>query len=213
VYAPALPGFGGTADLLPESMTFAGYAEWLDRWLAALPVDQPVALVGHSFGGGVAIATAHDHPRRVSSLVLVDAIGHPTGRRLWEYAVRIPIDLMPMASPPRMLPSVLEDALPNLVRNPMALWRVARLVRSCDLTPELTELRRRRLPVAAIWGAGDRVVPRATFDGLCASLGSPGSVVAGNHCWPIADPDAFAEAAATALQAGERAARRLRRPA
>ncbi|TMM16241.1 MAG: alpha/beta hydrolase [Actinobacteria bacterium] len=90
VYAPALPGFGGTADLPPESVSFAGYAEWLHDWLAALSVDQPVSLVGHSFGGGVAIELAHDHPERVSSLVLVDAVGHPTGRRMWEWGVPRP---------------------------------------------------------------------------------------------------------------------------
>jgi pimeloyl-ACP methyl ester carboxylesterase len=88
----------------------------------------------------------------------------------------------------------------------MALWRAARLVRGCDLTPELTELRRRRLPVAAIWGAGDRVVPRASFDGMCASLGSQGAVVEGSHSWPLADPDAFAEAVATAFESAELAA-------
>ena len=213
VYAPALPGFGGTADLPPESVSFAGYAEWLHDWLAALSVDQPVSLVGHSFGGGVAIELAHDHPERVSSLVLVDAVGHPTGRRMWEWGVRVPIDLLPMTWPPRVLPAILEDALPNVVRNPLALWRVARLVRSCDLSSELAAIRRRRLPVTAIWGEGDRVVSRASFEGLCASLGSPGEVVAGNHCWPLADPDAFAETVAAAFEATERAAGRLRRPA
>jgi pimeloyl-ACP methyl ester carboxylesterase len=213
VYAPALPGFGGTADLPRESVSFAGYAEWLDHWLAALSVDEPVSLVGHSLGGGVAVKLAYDHPERVSSLVLVDAIGYPTGRRMWELGVRAPIELLPLSWPPRILPSILEDALPNLVRNPMALWRAARLVRGCDLTPELLELGRRRLPVAALWGSGDRVVPRASFDGMCASLGSTGAVVEGSHSWPLADPDAFAAAVATAFEAAERAAGRLRRPA
>jgi hypothetical protein len=130
---------------------------------------------------------------------------------MWEWGVRAPIDLLPMTWPPRILPSIFEDALPNLVRNPMALWRVARLARGCDLTSELTELGRRRLPVAAVWGAGDRVVSRASFDGLCASLGSPGAVVEGGHSWPLADPDTFAETVAAAFGEAERAAGRLRR--
>jgi pimeloyl-ACP methyl ester carboxylesterase len=224
VYAPALPGFGGTADLPREAVSFAGYAEWLDAWLTVLAVDEPVSLVGHSFGGGVAIKLAHDHPERVSSLVLVDAIGHPSWRvlgdrartlserPLWEWGLRVPLDLLPRLSP-RHVRSILEDALPNVVRNPLALWRVALLVRACDLTPELTELGRRGLPATAIWGAGDRVVPRASFDGLCAALGSRGAIVEGSHSWPLTDPDAFAETVAAAFEVSERAAGRLRRPA
>ena len=224
VFAPALPGFGGTADLPAEDGSFAGYAEWLDAWLAALGVDEPVSLVGHSFGGGVAIKLAHDHPDRVSSLVLVDAIGHPTWRvvgdrartlserPLWEWGLRVPLDVLPTLSS-RQLRSILEDALPNAVRNPQALWRVARLVRGCDLTAELTELGRRGLPATAIWGAGDRVVPRASFDGLCAALGSRGAIVEGNHSWPLTHPDAFAETIAAAFEVAERAAGRLGRPA
>jgi pimeloyl-ACP methyl ester carboxylesterase len=224
VYAPALPGFGGTADLPGDAVSFAGYAEWLNAWLAAVGVDEPVSLVGHSFGGGVAIKLAHDHPDRVSSLVLVDAIGHPgwrvlgdrartlSERPLWEWGLRVPLDVLPRLSP-RQVRSILEDALPNVVRNPLALWRVVRLVRGCDLTAELTELGRRGLPATAIWGAGDRIVPRASFDGLCAALGSQGAVVEGNHSWPLTDPDAFAETVGAAFLGAERAAGRLRRPA
>src|SRR5436305_6852253 len=55
VFAPALPGFGGTADLPPKQMSFAGYAHWAAEFLESVRVDEPVFLVGHSFGGGVAI--------------------------------------------------------------------------------------------------------------------------------------------------------------
>jgi pimeloyl-ACP methyl ester carboxylesterase len=199
VYAPALPGFGGTADLPRDSASFAGYAEWLDALLATLGVEQPVSVIGHSFGGGVAIKLAHDFPERVRSIVLIDAIGHPWERPLWDWGLLVPLDVVSVMSSGQ-LRSILEDALPNLVRNPVALWRVAQLARECDLTPELIELRRRGLSATAIWGAGDRLVPRASFDGLCESLGSKGAVVDGNHSWPLADPDAFAEAVVAAFE-------------
>lgn len=199
VYAPALPGFGGTGDLPNGSLSFAGYAEWLDELLATLGVHEPVSLIGHSFGGGVAIKLAHDFPERVRSLVLVDAIGHPWERPLWDWGLLFPFDLVSVMSSGQ-LRLILEDALPNLVRNPAALWRVGQLARGCDLTSELSGLRRRRVPVTAIWGAGDRLVPRASFDGLCQSLGSEGAVVAGSHSWPLTDPDAFAEAVAAAFE-------------
>src|SRR5207248_10400698 len=74
-YAPALPGFGGTADLPKSSMTLAGYAAWVDEFLDAVGVTEPLIVVGHSFGGGVSIQVAHDFPERVRSLVLVNSIG------------------------------------------------------------------------------------------------------------------------------------------
>src|SRR5437763_16507586 len=38
VYAPALPGFGGTPDLPREQLSFEGYAAWVDHFLDALDV-------------------------------------------------------------------------------------------------------------------------------------------------------------------------------
>lgn len=75
VYAPALPGFGGTPALASEKFNFAGYAGWVRSFLDTAGVDGPVALVGHSFGGEVAIRFAHDHPDLVRSLVLVNSVG------------------------------------------------------------------------------------------------------------------------------------------
>jgi pimeloyl-ACP methyl ester carboxylesterase len=75
VLAPALPGFGGTADLPDSSFSFEGYAAWAADFLEAVAIDSPVTLVGHSFGGGVAIQAAHDFPERVGRLVLVNSVG------------------------------------------------------------------------------------------------------------------------------------------
>jgi pimeloyl-ACP methyl ester carboxylesterase len=89
---------------------------------------------------------------------------------------------------------ILADAVPNLVRNPKTFWHTAGLARFVDLTAELEELKARRVPVVVLWGEGDHVVPRASFDALCEALGDPSAItVPGNHSWLIADPDAFAE--------------------
>src|SRR3954451_19017974 len=75
VFAPALPGFGGTAELPASQISFAGYAHWAAEFLESVRVDEPVFLVGHSFGGGVAIKLAHDYPQLVRYLVLVNSVG------------------------------------------------------------------------------------------------------------------------------------------
>ncbi|HEX9991555.1 MAG TPA: alpha/beta hydrolase [Acidimicrobiales bacterium] len=204
VHAPALPGFGGTADLPGRSFSLGGYAEWADRFLDAVGVDEPALVVGHSFGGGVAIKLAAEHPDRVSSLALVNSIGGSAwkeGRRvrsmaerpLWDWGLHFPSDVWPLPQATRILPVMLEEALPNLVRNPMAIWRVAQLARRADLTRDLEALKERGLPVAVIWGRRDGVITKASFEALCRALGCEGEVVEGSHSWLLADPDTFGE--------------------
>lgn len=212
VYAPALPGFGGTPDLDAESFSFAGYAAWVSGFLQALHVDEPVFVVGHSFGGGVAIKLAHDHPDDVRFLVLVNSVGGSAWtssgsvvrsmaeRPLWDWGLHFPRDLLDIGQATRILPVILEDALPNLVRNPRALLKVANLARTADLTSELEALKKRKVPVVVLWGDHDTIVPRASFDALCAAIGSEGEVVDGTHSWLLADPDAFGEVMTNVLE-------------
>src|SRR5207237_1446882 len=157
------------------------------------------------FGGGVSIKLAHDYPSRVRYLVLINSVGGSAWsssgsvvrsmaeRPLWDWGLHFPGDILPLRQLTRVLPVVLEDALPNVFRNPVAMWRVANLARKADLTAELEELKRRKLPVVVLWGDGDKIIPRASFDALCSAIGSPGEVVSGNHSWLLADPDAFGE--------------------
>src|SRR2546423_1845650 len=98
-------------------------------------------------------------------------------------------------------------ARPPLVRNPVAMWKAANLARTADLTRELEELKRRKLPVVVLWGEGDKIIPRASFDALCTAIGSPGEVVSGNHSWLLADPDAFGEAMTNVMEVAKLAQR------
>jgi pimeloyl-ACP methyl ester carboxylesterase len=115
-------------------------------------------------------------------------------RPLWDWGLHLQRDLLPMRQLRRVLPVILADAVPNVVRNPKAFWHTASLARFVDLSAELEELKARRLPVVVLWGDRDRVIPRASFDALCEALGDPSAItVEGSHAWLLADPDAFAE--------------------
>ena len=72
VYAPGLPGFGGTGDLPNNLFSIGGYANWVHDFLDELDIEEQLVVVGHSFGGGVAIRFTHAHTDRVRSLVLVN---------------------------------------------------------------------------------------------------------------------------------------------
>ena len=71
VFTPDLPGYGGsdawpgrrTASLASEADVIAGMIE---AW------EEPVHLVGHSYGGAVALQIALTHPEWVRSLTLIE---------------------------------------------------------------------------------------------------------------------------------------------
>ena len=204
VIAPSMPGFGGSGDLAGEAFSLSGYAKWIADLLDALEIEEPAVLVGHSFGGGVAIKLAHDMPTRVRSLVLVNSIGGSAWRSgrtlrsiserpLWDWGLHFPSDVWPVRQATRVVPVMVEDLLPNLLRNPRAIVRVANLARRADLRAELERLRDRGLPITILWGTRDGIIPRESFEALCVASGVEGTVVEGSHSWLLADPEQFGE--------------------
>jgi len=69
-----MPGFGGTGGLPNGSFSISGYAKWVNDFLGVLGIDEPAVVMGHSFGGGVAVRFAYEHRAKVRSLVLVNAL-------------------------------------------------------------------------------------------------------------------------------------------
>ncbi|MEX1105829.1 MAG: alpha/beta fold hydrolase [Ilumatobacteraceae bacterium] len=204
VIAPSMPGFGGSADLPGDAFSISGYAQWVADLLDALEIDEPAVVVGHSFGGGVAIRLAHDHPGRARSLVLVNSVGGSSWKRgstmrsiaerpLWDWGLHLPADVWPIRQASRVLPVIAEDLLPNLLRHPRAMVKVGNLARRADLRTEVEALRDRGLPITIIWGTRDGIIPRESFEALCVASGVEGTVVEGSHSWLLADPDHFGE--------------------
>lgn len=64
-------GFG-QSDIGPMSLTPRQQVEQLDRVLTLLQTPQDRILMGHSYGGLMAVAHAHLYPDKVRALVLVD---------------------------------------------------------------------------------------------------------------------------------------------
>ncbi len=211
VYAPALPGFGGTHELEPERRTFAGYARWVGHFLDAVGVREVALVAGHSFGGGVATAFVYDQPGRSASLLLANAIGSPTWslfpnevrtmvqRPMWDWGRHIGTDLFHSPHVMRLLPTLLEDFIPNMLQNPLGMFRTGEFIRRADLVREVGTIARRGTPVSVAWSDRDGLVPRSAFDELRRAASVDGIVVEGSHAWLIADPRRFGELAISAL--------------
>lgn len=73
VFTFDLPGFGET-PLTGSAMTLDDYVEYLKIYILENNIFRPV-LVGHSFGGKLAMAFALKYPELASKLVLINASG------------------------------------------------------------------------------------------------------------------------------------------
>jgi pimeloyl-ACP methyl ester carboxylesterase len=204
VVVPSLPGFGGSADLPRHEFSLEGYGRWVWRFAEAVGIDQPVILLGHSFGGGVAIRAAVEAPDRVRLLTLVNSIGGSVWREgpkrsrrladrpLWDWGIHFPFELTRRSALP-VLRVIADDVARNVARNPSAFWRVGGLARRADLRLELEELKARGVPLVVVWGMEDRILPQASCDAIAAVTGTAPEYVRGAHSWLIVDPDQFAE--------------------
>jgi pimeloyl-ACP methyl ester carboxylesterase len=224
VYAPALPGFGGTRELASTQRSFQGYAAWVGRFLDAVGVEHLSLVAGHSFGGGVATAFVHDQPGRASSLLLANAIGSPTWaalpgevrtmvqRPMWDWVRHLGTELLGDRGALRLLPALLADFVPNLVRDPVGMVRIGAFIRRADLVADVRTIVGRGVPVSVVWSDRDGLVPRSAFDELRRAAGVDGVVVEGSHAWLLANPTAFGQLAISALvDSGAHAARVGRR--
>ncbi|MFH1820499.1 MAG: alpha/beta hydrolase [Candidatus Nealsonbacteria bacterium] len=73
VFVPDLPGFG--TNVVPETpWTLDNYVEWVKDFLKKNNL-QKVFLLGHSFGGSVAIKFSIKYPEHIEKLILIDSAG------------------------------------------------------------------------------------------------------------------------------------------
>ena len=163
VLAPDLPGFGDSAAP-PDGHDADVLPGWLERGLQRLIGDQPVDLVGFSFGGLVAGLWAQARPARVARLVLVgspglsDALLPPLNLRRWDALPAGPartavhrhnlLQLM-LAHDDTATPLAVALHAANVERDRL---RRRRLMLTAALVPVLPAL---VCPVHGIWGAQD----------------------------------------------------------
>ncbi len=157
VYCLDLPGFGGS-ELPPKAYAVGDYADMVSVFVDDLKLKN-VILVGHSFGGRVAMKIAARQPKFLQGIVLVDSAGF--------------VDVTKMKQVKRMVAKILRpvfrrDALKDLRRY------IYRMMGSEDYvaTPELREtylkaisedlsydMTRIAVPAGIIWGERDKETP------------------------------------------------------
>ena len=123
-----LPGFGLTGPAPDGNYTMDAYVRFVLAMLDRLGVQHAV-LVGNSFGGSVAWATALAHPSRVARLVLVDSAGYPTNPHSVPIGFRIArLPVLNRIAEVALPRSVIESSVRNVYGDPD------------KVTPELVDL-------------------------------------------------------------------------
>jgi pimeloyl-ACP methyl ester carboxylesterase len=224
VLAPDRPGYG--SNPLP-----AGGAEENARWLIGELDRAGVAravLVGHSYGGGIALLTAAMFPQRVQALVLAASTG-PHCLSWWDHVLAAPvlgpagaIAAFPLAQwVPRALLAVIARRQGRPLRVDehvgLATWAYAGhdhgpvwrsfLVEQRDLVDHESKLTaaadRIRAPTLFLADPDDDVVPVDTARALHAAIASSRLqlVDGGGHCLPRTKPAVLAKAVARVIAA------------
>lgn len=229
------PGFGYSGD---GYLKFDRQIATLDSLLRALHVSRPI-LVGHSYGGTLALAFAEQHPAEVGGLVLVDAAA--AGQQLGSYdklqahlvkALQLPVihqiahatfaQLLTTASvkqgddqafhPHAVDPAHERRLLEiNSTRGNLEAFAGEQLAANGVIDGIDKHLATIDLPAVVIQGADDQLVKPAHGRRLAATLPDARlEIVSGGHMAPYTHPAAVAGAA---LELAQRAAVRPRQPA
>ena len=203
IIAPSMPGFGRSD---PPPLTKLGLGEYARRaaaLLEALDLEKPAFVVGHSFGGGVALRLASDRPDLVRSLTLVNTVGGAPAsgaglvKQSWlKWAIGSlselhPRDLM------RVAPHAARDFIPNAIRRPIRMGLTASVALNSSLADQASGLIDNGLPVLFVWSDRDRLVAPGAFDSVRGELTRHS--VPGRHGWLLADPEFFADVIINAL--------------
>jgi pimeloyl-ACP methyl ester carboxylesterase len=69
---PDLPGYGRSVPAPDTDYTLTGQSRWVNDFLDAMQLSEPVNLVGHDVGGFYACSFAVEHEQRVRRLALMD---------------------------------------------------------------------------------------------------------------------------------------------
>jgi pimeloyl-ACP methyl ester carboxylesterase len=163
VFAPDFPGFG-TAPPPDKPWHVVDYAEFLKDYLAAERIHEPF-LIGHSFGGRVALKFAHLYPEDVHAIVLTGTPGFspvPT-KKLIVFMVLSKVGGMLFALPVLNLVADRARRFLYYIAGAREFLRAEGVMRQTFkniVRDELTNvMSRASVPCLLVWGEFDTIVP------------------------------------------------------
>lgn len=177
----------GFSDRPKGSQTKAFFTTQLEDLLVHLELEAPFHMIGYSMGGAIAAGFATTHPARVRRLVLLAPAGmHLSTSPLlhfirdrgligaWAMLAAYPLQMRRALEIESALPEVTADFTEKQLSQldyqgfvPAVLSSLRGILRS-PMEGEHLALRRNNLPILALWGAEDTVIPASAMGQLAA---------------------------------------------
>jgi len=194
VYAPDLPGFG-SEPLVNNAMTLDDYVAFVYRYIQQNKLAAPI-LIGHSFGGRIAIKYVFRHPDAVSKIVLtgVPVIRHQSLRKKIAYVIAVVGGRVL-----KTLPVKMQDIFRKILYKSIGEWdyyksgslrQVFKNIVSEDLVSCAKNL---KIPVLLVWGENDHITPSSDVEKIKKLIPQAQSIIVSNtdHKLPYLEPKEF----------------------
>jgi len=160
IYSPDMPGFG-RSEMPSENYTLDDYADLILAFIKKMKMRE-IIVIGHSFGGRVAIKLISKNPRLFTKLVLANSAGLRNDRAFF---LRSKIFLAKVFKPLFRFAFVRMTRIriykmigsEDYITVPDEMKKVFVNVVNEDLTPVLTQLG--KIPTLIIWGEDDKETP------------------------------------------------------
>jgi len=163
IICPDFPGFG-KSKTPNEAWSVADYARWLNRFIESQKLDN-FFILGHSFGGRVAIKFVVMFPEKIKGLILCDSAGIKHKPDLKTKIIFELSRIGNMVFTPRLL-TRFKDTARNIfyiflrrkdyVKANGIMKEIIKKVLEEDLLPYLAKIKTKTL---IVWGAKDKMVP------------------------------------------------------
>ena len=165
VYVPDLPGFG-SSQAMEHGYYMEEMVDFIDSFTSALGL-QSFYMMGHSFGGGVAIHYTLKYPQKIRKLVLVSSLCLGKEIAWWVRLFSSPVFLHSIGKAAVALFSLIKKAAkifgPWEIVEPVS--KTTLHIGSCisSLTEQtinlISQLSQIMVPTLVMWGARDPIVP------------------------------------------------------
>jgi pimeloyl-ACP methyl ester carboxylesterase len=199
VYTPDLPGFG-TTPLGKNALIFADYVAFVTAYITKTIRAKKVIVIGHSFGGRIAIRFTALHPDMVEKLILVDASGIPQKLSLKKQLVALATKVgVPLFRVPPF--SVVYGLLRKIVYRSigeMDYYKAGNLTetfKNVYRVSIVSDLPAISVPTLIVWGGKDTFTPLSCGKAMHAAIKHSKFVIIqdATHRLPYENPTATAQ--------------------
>ena len=158
VVIPDMPGFGETPPP-PRPWTSDDYLNWVLEFTKNLKLKTPLVLVGHSFGGGLAMKLAIANPELVEKLILVASARIKHKQTLYKKLVGILAKTGKVFSRITIIKKLFYKFVvreTDYLRTSGVMRDTFRNIINEDLTSQIGKIEK---PTFIVWGSRDKATP------------------------------------------------------